>query len=474
MARRQHIPEIPGQPSEVSGAKKSYSAFGSVAPRGVWDRGLARVVVVILVGSLVVAIAKPWSAPSGPTASASATQADAGVPTASGAVSGPAVQSALPAADPGPLPVAFTMPPAPPAFAGWREVRWRRLASDDPLALVTAVRRWSGGFLAVGWREKGRPSTPVWTSTDGAHWDPVPFGTSDTFWPESLITGVVTLPTGLVALAKMAPECSPSPCAVDEPPVVAWISADGRRWSPHVLPTLGSSTGSPSLLASGPAGLIATSSGRPALVVTSSDGVSWESLPVGTLPTGVIVKDLLGTAAGYVAVGLRVTNDGRWDPASLWSSDGRRWSDAPTELPASPAPGTAVLSAVTSVIAGRDGMIAFGRDVIWPGAVLWWESSDGRRWSALPGFPPLGPVHCGTERCTLEPRGSLVGDGQRLVALRGGADAGAWISTDGLAWSPVPMGGDVPDASPTGARLLPAGVLVTDGVTTWFGEGITS
>jgi len=66
-----------------------------------------------------------------------------------------------------------------------------------------------------------------------------------------------------------------------------------------------------------------------------------------------------------------------------------------------------------------------------------------------------------------------------MVALRGGSDAGVWASADGLVWRILAVSGDVPDAQATTAGvgnqpvLLPGGILVSDGTTTWFGEAGT-
>jgi hypothetical protein len=67
----------------------------------------------------------------------------------------------------------------------------------------------------------------------------------------------------------------------------------------------------------------------------------------------------------------------------------------------------------------------------------------------------------------------LVGDGKRMVALRGGADAGAWTSSDGLAWQRLAITGDIPGEQATQAMLLPGGVLLSDGTTYWFGWAVT-
>jgi len=155
---------------------------------------------------------------------------------------------------------------------------------------------------------------------------------------------------------------------------------------------------------------------------------------------------------------------------SLWSRDGRQWSETPTVLPTAPRAGSAVGSAGASLVVGRGGMIAVGRGVTTPGAALWWQSANGRDWRPLPAFPPLGPASCRGEGCSLQPDGALVGDGLRMVALRGGADAGTWTSSDGLAWQRLPVTGDLPNDQATQAVLLPGGVLLSDGTTTWFGE----
>jgi hypothetical protein len=80
------------------------------------------------------------------------------------------------------------------------------------------------------------------------------------------------------------------------------------------------------------------------------------------------------------------------------------------------------------------------------------------------------PTTYTSDGCSVQPNGTLVGDGHRMVAVRGGADGGVWTSTDGSTWSRLPETGDIPGEWATEAILLPGGVLLTDGTTTWFGE----
>ncbi|HXR26293.1 MAG TPA: hypothetical protein VN771_00390, partial [Candidatus Baltobacteraceae bacterium] len=152
---------------------------------------------------------------------------------------------------------------------------------------------------------------------------------------------------------------------------------------------------------------------------------------------------------------------------------GRQWSELPAILPTAP-PGPDAGSAVGSVVVGSGGVIAVGRGVT--SATLWWQSTDGRHWQSLSGYPPPGPTTCAGEGCASQPDGSLVWDGARMVAMRGGADGGVWTSTDGRAWRTVAVSGDRPDTQATAAGLgktlvlLPGGILVSDRTTTWFGE----
>jgi hypothetical protein len=122
---------------------------------------------------------------------------------------------------------------------------------------------------------------------------------------------------------------------------------------------------------------------------------------------------------------------------------------------------------------GLDGIIAVGRGVTTLGATLWWQSQDGRRWATSPTWPPLGTrTPCSGEGCGLQPHGALLGDGNRMVALRGGPEAEAWVSSDGRSWKRVSITGDIPTADANAATLLPGGVLLTNGSTTWFGEAL--
>jgi hypothetical protein len=426
------------------------------------------VVIVLLVTGVGIAIAKPWGSPVEPALPSGLPEADTGSPTPSLPTTTPQASSAAPSASPGPRSLAFKTA-LPPTSATWAGLTWRRLAPDDPLSLVTYVVRWRHGFVAVG-GIGGPPFTTVWTSADGAQWQPVPFGSSTTFWPGYVVLGVGEVPAGLVVLT----DCGGSPCSLQYGNrSISWTSPDGRAWTPHIVLKAGWLSGpatNPPLFAAGPAGMVAASRNPAGRIARSSDGVEWQSLPTHTLPANFWLDDLQGTGTGFVAVGRQMTGDAHPDAASLWSANGRHWSREPALLPTPPHSGSDDGSAAVSLVVGRNGMVAVQRGVPSTGDALWWQSPEGRAWRPLPTFDPLGPTACTGDSCSIQANDTFVGDGQRMVAVRNGADGGAWTSTDGLTWSRLAITGDIPGEQPTHAVLLPGGMLVSDRTTTWFGE----
>ena len=380
--------------------------------------------------------------------------------------------AALPA---GPPRAAFDMPVPPGADATWTAIHWRKLA-PDPLILVRSVLRWSRGFIAVG---SGGSSTPVWTSTDGAHWESLPFNTATTFWPGLQIVGMAEVRGGLVAFTLLAGtwDCATA-CPTYSPslPLMAWTSPDGQSWTPHDGPDLGQPTGwqAAPLLAAGPTGLVAASPTAPTHLATSVDGVHWRTVPAGALPIGLVVRAVTGATTGFTAVGSLPVDADHVRAVAMQSVDGATWT-GPYSLDMATASAVILASTgpswgATGLVAGRDGLIAVGTFVGTPGAALWWQSANGRDWRSLPTYAPLGPTTCTGEGCGSWPNGALVGDGHRMVALRGGVDAGAWTSSNGVAWQRIPVTGDIPDEQAMNATLLPGGVLLSDATTTWLGE----
>jgi hypothetical protein len=433
------------------------------SPAGGGRRDVMLVLALALVGvGITLAIVKPWGDTGRPAAS---TRPDiaAASPSAASPTGPPAVPST---SRPVQLPGAFTAP-SPPESPDWAGLTWRRLASDDPLGAVRTEVTAGGTSVAIG-DITGTTATAVWSSTDGTNWQPLESGTSTTFWPNLSIISLATVSGRFVAVSEMNDYVMRY-----LPPVVAWASADGRSWTPaFTLPVdpLSSPSGWAAVVAAGPHGLVVATVGLGSRLATSSDGSTWALSPANALPAGFALDELEGTASGYVAIGSWKQGGGPARAATLWSADGRRWPKTPILLPAgaSGSDSQAFSNALTLNV-GDQGMIAVGIGGT-PFSALWWRSADGQHWQALPGFPPLGPVKCGASTCSLQPNGTLVGDGHRMVALRPGANATGWVSTDGQSWTALRFSGDVPGARASQATLLPGGVLLSDGTTSWFGQ----
>ncbi|MGH2464022.1 MAG: hypothetical protein ACRDGI_01030 [Candidatus Limnocylindrales bacterium] len=434
---------------------------GAATSRGRRDGPVVAAVLLVVLG-IAVAIAKPWGGPSRPLGSPKTGVAvvSPSAPSTSGPPNPAPTQMAHP------LLVAFSAPVAPVSSV-WAGLTWRRLAPDDPLGIVRAEVSAQGTSVAIG-DIAGSTSTGVWSSPDGSHWQPLQSGTSSTFWPNLSILSLATVRERFVAVSAMNDYL-----LRDLPPIIAWASSDGRSWTPaSTLPVdpLSSPTGSTTLVAAGPNGLLVATAGLGVRVASSSDGSHWVLSPPGPLPAGFALYDLEGSATGYVAVGAWAKGAGPARAATLWSADGRHWPKVPTLLPGVVSgSGSAVVSNAVSLVVGDDGMVAAGIGG-YPGGTLWWRSADGQHWQALKDFPPLGATTCGGTSCGPKPNGTLVGDGHRLVAIRGGTGGAGWVSSDGQHWAALNFSGDLPDAQATQATLLPGGVLLSDGTTTWFGQ----
>jgi len=435
------------------------SFHGAPTARGRRD-GPFVVLIVLVVAGIALAIAKPWGATGPPSASTEPRVSATGQPAAT--VTAPPAAVATHLAHP--LPVAFTAP-APSGSSAWAGLNWHSLASDDPLGAVTAEVTSGATSVAIG-DIPGSTSTTVWSSTDGTHWQPIEDNTPTTFWPNISIIALATLPGKFVAVSEMNDYL-----LQNLPPVIAWSSTDGQRWTPaETLPLdpISSPARSQSRVASGPHGLVVASSGSGARLATSSDGSNWVVAPPNAFPADFELADLKGNPGGYVAVGTWTKGTGPGRAAALWSADGRHWPATPTLLPAL-ASGSPGFSSAFGLTIGDQGMIATGIGGL-RGSTLWWQSSDGRHWLALAALPLAGSTTCGSAACDPQPTPTLFGDGHRIVALRAGTNGAAWVSLDGQHWQPLDFAGDLPGGQATHATLLPGGVLVSDGVTTWFGQ----
>jgi hypothetical protein len=386
----------------------------------------------------------------------------------------------------------FSTSVPPDAATAWTGIEWQKVAPGDPLGQVRSVVRWRGGFVALGaevmaddvWR------TPVWVSPDGATWQSLG---ADVFGPATIVLGVGEVPEGLVALslASGVNQCGDEPvtvaCLTLAAPLQSWTSADATTWTAHpgpagIAPPVEGCTEcgvDVPILRSGAPGLLAVDTSRPSTrggsrMAFSRDGIDWESIPDATFPGRFDVHDLAGSASGFLAAGERGVTGGHVDTTRamiLSSRNGRTW--APQRLP------TAGLGArrgtsAARIVAGPEGLLVTGTDDAVPGTELWWSKVAGTAWSRLTGYPPLGTWNGQGEGSGLMADGTLVGDGERMVAYRGGAAPVAWTSSDGRSWRTLEITGEGPsnagDWPLQGLDLTPIGILATsDDGTHWFG-----
>jgi hypothetical protein len=211
----------------------------------------------------------------------------------------------------------------------------------------------------------------------------------------------------------------------------------------------------------------------------SSDGVAWELLQSGTITPNINPGSVTAFGSGFAGVGDRdVTIDGTKTrkPIAITSSDARHWVAHPI-----PVADFDALSGATAgrLVAGPGGLIATGSTGVAPGFELWWSSLDGVSWTQLSDYPPLGTwfgfEDIGSGR---SPNGTLVGNGDRMIAYRGGEPVAAWTSIDGRSWTRLTIDGERPvwdTMQYPNLVLTPVGVIGIgrDG-TTWFGEPRTS
>jgi hypothetical protein len=144
-------------------------------------------------------------------------------PTASGGVS--------PSASPEP-----TQPPGQPS-TGWS--RAATFGEPGTLTLVSDVATWSGGFVAVGsrWPTEAlvSPAEPmVWTSADGRQWSE---GSKLVDATDIQLTSVATLLDGRVMVTgDVGKEAAATDGDAPLPSTGVWVSSDGRHWEPLDAP----------------------------------------------------------------------------------------------------------------------------------------------------------------------------------------------------------------------------------------------
>ena len=401
--------------------------------------------------------------------------------------------SPSPTASPAPAVVesaAFTAPVAPKATATWSGITWRKLKANDPLGTVRSVVRWRGGFVAIGAViATGLTSrTPGWVSTDGVAWKPL---ASTVFGPATLVIGVVETKTGLAALTLQGGtnQCGDRGATLDcwQPalPLQTWTSPDGSNWTAHPGPTIDLPVECDScgvalpLFRSGTPGVLVVNRSHGterdlALAAFSADGIDWTNLPAKAFPKAFAFGDVEAFRSGFIAVGDNGGEIGR--AMALWSTDGRHWQ--PSFLPTAGLPKESGSTAHLINVGPRGVVVEGGTNNSAPGTTYWWTSTSGTAWRRFSGYPPLGVWNGDGEGSGLVPNGTLLGDGDRLIAYRGDGKLVAWASTNGRSWRSLAISRTRPPATGewTGLQpiLLPIGLILVGGDSSvWYGQPTT-
>jgi len=232
------------------------------------------------------------------------------------------------------------------------------------------------GFL----REPSARVPIVWVSDNGVRWEAVTQG-------DGLPEHLVWTESGFIGARATD----------DGPQFVA--SEDGRSWRPLTNPgdhgageVMGMSVGldGTTVVAVGMTyqyaddGQLLTITGTSWL---SREGTTWERAPANEGPEGAWMSAAAETDRGWVAVGLDQTVDVEpADEMAVWtSSDGLRWTRAPTSLIGSASDGYA-----DEVVWTGEQLVATGSVGGEGGSVIaFWLSRDGTTWDAVEGQAAL-------------------------------------------------------------------------------------
>jgi hypothetical protein len=287
---------------------------------------------------------------------------------------------------------------------------------------------WRDRYLAIGQATvQSQYVGAAFTSADGLHWE-------RTATLAMNPTRLVVTPTRVVAFGLR----------VDDPrgtrtSVLAWSSRDGRSWQSEPGLTIADAGVSAATARGETIVAIGSDAGGASMMWRSVDAGGWQRVPQSST---TVLRGVVSVVDGFLAVG----RDGEPDqgsggvgirgvgrPAAWWSADGLTWS--PVQVEGTPT-GGAQLSAVFPI---ANGYIALGSYATATGAnprsAMLWVSADARAWR-LVGEPPHWP-------------GSLRSNGRQAIILGvsrasdGTVATAAWVSEDGLQWSPLSFSGDL-------------------------------
>lgn len=361
---------------------------------------------------------------------------------------------------------------ADPGTPGW-QATGLDLPAGATSGWIADVGRFGDLVIAVGGHGRDEDRRPAAWVDDGTGWSSIDvdgFDDDEAAWLSQV--AVDPADDRIVVLGRRADG------AVTPRPEI-WVTDDGSGLDRVDGPPL-TSQQSVQSVAAGPSGIVAVGDDRPAddSVATAwvlVDGSGWEAV---ALPTSAAARSVVDSVVWfedrYVAVG-GVASGGEWAPTSWTSVDGVEWSaDGGTFAPD---PSGFISSRgirVTQVAVIGDRLLATDD----AGDVQQvWESTDGARWSTVPGLRSVQPQGVGIgavaeaggvvvaatgepsllvgadgwERVVIDPEQApspastpginrLVSADGRFLAVgalwdgRGEATARAWVSPDGDTW----------------------------------------
>jgi hypothetical protein len=320
--------------------------------------------------------------------------------------------------------------------------------------------QWGGAYVGTGKEAVSGEGLPAfYRSDDGLHWEKTELGQL----PElKVVEGdrqfdqltmyrmfVHEVDGRLVAFARSSLGYLEGGGEVDWRTLAVgpWTSSDGSNWAlAEDANLIDASTGVYVRdSASGPAGIVIIGSeheGRDKVVLHSTDGRAWTRTSVPDTAVSRLL-DVVAMPDGF-ALGGQISDEGGLGPAAWYSTDGTSWlrADVQPLSPSTPGPTGGDDAALSKILVGSDGLWAIGVSGGGTSHVAW-VSSDGRSWRFvdLSEPIPLLPV--------------VASDGTRMVMLAPIAgrspnwctdgstdpDVGAWVSTDGVHWSPLSLAG---------------------------------
>ncbi|WP_192809732.1 sialidase family protein [Actinomadura rudentiformis] len=349
------------------------------------------------------------------------------------------------------------------ALLGVWDARGSRVAMDPskvPGAMradhsVIAVEAGGDQAVAVG---SAAGDAAVWTSRDGTAWKASQgLGAAFTRPGPQQLLGVTGGKSGWLAVGYDQ--------AVGRRPLVV-TSSDGATWQAADTAAAFRSGGTAAATSGTPGYVIVGADGTSAATWFSADLKTWErgksassdALEAGSTE-GKWMLDAASGTFGYAAVGgVRVKDTGNV-PAVWTSSNGKQWALQQLPLPKSGATEghlTHVTARGNSLVAA--GLAATPQGLVWLGYV---SADGGKTWREL--AVPGGDPKVRTTSLAATPNGFAA---TGVISRPGGSDVVSWTSADGSAWSATTPGGEglggngeqqITGLSPFKGRLLGVG-----------------